>query len=162
MLLKRSNEWIATQLLTLGSTAAGVIGGQSPYQKLPELYDAMVAAAEGRITEKDLNDDMRRGLLTEPLHRSLLSEALGHRVDEHAVSRSGLVGDEGPVHRIALLAELLPDLAVVPWPRREHSRGSGLPRPWLPVVHHVNPARGLLRRLFELDKHVVAGHSDHL
>lgn len=43
----------------------------------------MKAAAEGCLTEKDFNDDMRRGLVTESLHRDLLREKLGARVHDH-------------------------------------------------------------------------------
>lgn len=82
--MKRSTEWLSKQLLTIGSTAAGIVAGTSPYEmQMRELYDAMVAAADGRFSAKLINDDMRRGLLTEPLHRVLLQEALGTMVEDH-------------------------------------------------------------------------------
>jgi putative phage-type endonuclease len=83
VIIKRSKEWITKQLLTIGSTAAGVVAGMSPYQSRAELYDAMVEAEAGRITEKDMNDDMRRGIITEPLHREILRDELGKRVHDH-------------------------------------------------------------------------------
>lgn len=81
--MKRSTDWLTKQLVTIGSTAAGVIAGESPYQTPLDLYRAMVAANEARITEKDFTDDMRRGLLTEALHRQLLEDELGKKVHEH-------------------------------------------------------------------------------
>lgn len=86
MTLQRSPEWLRQQVLTIGSSAAGTVVGASPYpdQTPALLYDAMVAAADGTIAEKHINDDMRRGLLTEPLHRYLLEEMLGKTIHEHA------------------------------------------------------------------------------
>lgn len=81
--MDRSNDWLAKQLLTIGSSAAGTVTGTSPYQTVSQLFDAMVAADDGKITASDINDDMRRGILTEPLHRQLLGEALGEPVTEH-------------------------------------------------------------------------------
>lgn len=83
--LKRSPEWLAKQLLTIGSSAAGIIAGETPreYGTPVGLYEAMLAAKDGRITEKDFTDDMKRGLLTEPLHRLLLENELGEMVQEH-------------------------------------------------------------------------------
>lgn len=83
MIRRRSPEWMRQQLVTIGSSASGVVAGLSQYQSRLELYDAMVAAAEGEVTEKELTDDMRRGLLTEPLHRQLLEDTLGRTVHEH-------------------------------------------------------------------------------
>lgn len=83
MNLRRSPEWIQKQLLTIGGSAAGVVAGESPYQTPAELYDVMVAADSGFATEKLLNDDMRRGILTEPLHRQLLEDELKIKVHEH-------------------------------------------------------------------------------
>lgn len=83
MSMQRSNDWITKQLLTIGSSAAGVVAGESPYQTQFELYTAMVEAEAGHITEKHLNDDMKRGILTEPLHRQLLSEYLNVKVHDH-------------------------------------------------------------------------------
>lgn len=81
--MKRSYDWLSRQLLTIGSSAAGVVAGESPYSTPFELYTAMVDAVAGCITAKDMNDDMRRGILTEPLHRELLAEKLGMEVDDH-------------------------------------------------------------------------------
>lgn len=83
MELTKSDDWIIKQLLTIGSTAAGIVAGESPYTSPAQLYDTMVYAADGIITSKELNDDMRRGLLTEPLHRQLLENELGIRVHDH-------------------------------------------------------------------------------
>lgn len=83
MRLDRSPEWLKQQMVTIGSTAAGVIAGVSPYQTRRELYHAMVDAMEDRISPSMMNDDMRRGLLTEPLHRQLLAEELGRIVHDH-------------------------------------------------------------------------------
>ena len=83
MNFRRSVDWLQKQLLTIGSSAAGVIAGASPYQTPAQLYDVMVAAADGVLTEKDFTDDMRRGLVTEALHRDLLAEAIGARVHDH-------------------------------------------------------------------------------
>ncbi len=82
-MLTKSPDWIKNQLLTLGSTAAGIVAGESPYTTPAELYDQMVAAAEDRINPKEMNDDMRRGLLTEPLHRQLLEDHLGKVIHDH-------------------------------------------------------------------------------
>lgn len=82
-MLTRSHEWLTKQLITLGSSAAGVVANESPYQSPVDLYTAMVAAAEGRITAKDMNDDMKRGIVTEPLHRDLLASEIGKRVHDH-------------------------------------------------------------------------------
>ena len=79
----KSPGWIKQQLLTLGSTAAGVVAGESPYASPAELYDKMVAAAEDRLIPDDMNDDMRRGILTEPLHRQLLEDHLGKVIHDH-------------------------------------------------------------------------------
>lgn len=83
MRLDRSPEWLKQQIATIGSTAAGVIAGVSPYQTRRELYHTMVDAMEGRISPSMMNDDMRRGLLTEPLHRQLLEDELGKTVHDH-------------------------------------------------------------------------------
>jgi putative phage-type endonuclease len=80
---KRSNEWLTEQLVTIGSSAAGVVAGESPYGTPLKLYTAMVDAAEGRLSEHPMNDDMRRGILTEPLHRQILAEQLGRKVHDH-------------------------------------------------------------------------------
>lgn len=82
-MLRRSKDWLLTQLKTIGSSAAGVVAGQSPYQTPADLYDNMVRAHAGEVAEKALTDDMRRGLLTEPLHRDLLAEELGRIVHDH-------------------------------------------------------------------------------
>ena len=82
-MLKKSKEWLLTQLRTIGSSAAGVVAGQSPYQTPADLYDAIVQANQGTIADKALTDDMRRGILTEPLHRDLLAEELGRVVHDH-------------------------------------------------------------------------------
>lgn len=81
--LRRSNEWIRAQVLTLGSTAAGVVVGESPYQTRAQLYDVMRDVANGIIPDAYVNDDMKRGLLTEPLHRQLLEDELGVTVHPH-------------------------------------------------------------------------------
>lgn len=83
MNLRRSPEWIQKQLLTVGASAAGIVAGESPYQTAAELYDVMLAADSGFSTEKMLNDDMRRGILTEPLHRQILEDELKIKVHEH-------------------------------------------------------------------------------
>lgn len=82
--LRRTPEWIAKQLLTIGSSAAGITAGESPYpdQTPARLFDSMAAARDGRFSEKIVNDDMRRGILTEPLHRWLLQQELSA---EHGV-----------------------------------------------------------------------------
>lgn len=82
-MLKKSKEWLLTQLRTIGSSAAGVVAGQSPYQTPLDLYDAIVQAHQGVVAEKALTDDMRRGLLTEPLHRDLLADELHRVVHDH-------------------------------------------------------------------------------
>lgn len=81
----RTKEWLTEQLLTIGSSAAGIIAGETPYpDSTPRsLYNAMVDAADGRLTEKHLNDDMKRGILTEPLHRDLLADELTRSVYDH-------------------------------------------------------------------------------
>ena len=83
----RSQHWLLTQASTLGSTAAGVVAGQSRYQTPCELFDIMQAARAGRIIPKPLTDDMKRGLRLEPLHRDLLEEEtrlplIDHNQDE--------------------------------------------------------------------------------
>jgi hypothetical protein len=83
MILHKSRGWIIEQLLTIGSTAAGVCASQSPYQSTAELFDVMKAAHRNEITEKELNDDMKRGILTEPLHRQLLEDEIGKKVHDH-------------------------------------------------------------------------------
>ncbi len=81
--IRKPESWVLKHLLTLGSTAAGVVAGESPYQTPAQLYDTMVAAVDGRLLPAAINDDMRRGLLTEPLHRQLLADELGVEVLDH-------------------------------------------------------------------------------
>lgn len=81
--LNKSIQWITEQLVTIGSSGSGVVANESPYKTSAELYDEMVAAEEGTIYSNMLNDDMRRGILTEPLHRILLEQDLGVTVEDH-------------------------------------------------------------------------------
>lgn len=83
MELAKSDSWVTEQIKTLGSTAAGIVAGESPYRTPAEHFDAMVAAASGTLPPKKLNPDMRRGLMTEPIHRELLSVELSMEVHDH-------------------------------------------------------------------------------
>lgn len=85
MELIKSDTWIYEQIMTLGGSAAGVVAGESPYSTPAEHYDTMVEAFDGAGTlqGKPLNNDMRRGLMTEPIHRELLSVELGIEVHDH-------------------------------------------------------------------------------
>jgi len=102
MSIHRSDEWLREQLLTIGSTAAGVIANESPYGTPAELYDSMIRAQEGTLLPTEINDDMRRGIMTEPLHRQLLEDALGVKVHEHDQDRF-LTSEQHP------FAHALPD-----------------------------------------------------
>lgn len=83
MELIKSDSWVIEQLATIGSTAAGAIANESPYQTPAGLYDVMINAQSGQIKNIKLNDDMRRGLLTEPLHRQLLEDEISKVVHDH-------------------------------------------------------------------------------
>jgi hypothetical protein len=78
-----SAEWRRLQLVTIGSTAAGVIANESPYESPRELYGRMIAARDNRLIDIPVNDDMRRGILTEPLHRMLLADELQREIHPH-------------------------------------------------------------------------------
>lgn len=84
--MQKSTDWLLRQAATIGSSAAGVVAGQTPehYKTRAQLFDEMLAANEGRLLPSaGMNDHMRRGLITESLHRDLLSEVLGTEVRDH-------------------------------------------------------------------------------
>lgn len=83
MKLKRSDEWIKQHLLTVGSTASAVVAYESPYRTAAQLFDVMREAQAGVIAETQVTDDMKRGILTEPLHRQLLEDEIGVTVHDH-------------------------------------------------------------------------------
>ena len=81
--MNKSTEWLIEHYRTIGSTGAGTVCGENPYMSRREYWQIMRAAHEGRVVETAMNDDMRRGILTEPLHLQLLEEAAGKEVVQH-------------------------------------------------------------------------------
>lgn len=82
--LKRSDEWIAEHFNTLGSTAAGIVAGESPYKTSVDLYNDMIdVLVYKRDLHEKITDDMKRGIMTEPLHRQLLEDELHVNVHDH-------------------------------------------------------------------------------
>ena len=95
LILEKHHDWILEQARTIGSSAAGVCAGESPYMTPFELWHVIRRAIHGDIHPSALNDDMRRGLLTEPLHRGLLADELGMVVTEHPQNQF-IYNDEYP------------------------------------------------------------------
>lgn len=82
--LLKSDKWLLEQAVTIGASGAGVIAGESPYETPEERWHVIRQAVLGRAPNGlKANDDMRRGLLTESLHRELLEAETGLAIIDH-------------------------------------------------------------------------------
>lgn len=80
----KSLEWLLAHKSTIGSTASSTVVGLNPYQDSLDLWDDMLYAIEQKkVISGKTNGDMQRGILTEPLHRDLLSDVTGLEVFDH-------------------------------------------------------------------------------
>ena len=83
--LERSDDWIIKASSTIGGSSAATACGEGRFARPIKLWERMTAARKGQVPERiPLNDDMRRGILHEPIGRQLLSERLGVPIHEHA------------------------------------------------------------------------------
>ena len=74
---RKSKKWRLKQAQTIGASVASTVMGENKYKPtLPELYDRMRAAICDRKAPPEIpvNDDMRRGIIGEPIAVRMLRE----------------------------------------------------------------------------------------
>lgn len=79
----KSEEWIRRYYSTIGGSTAAASVGKSRWTTPRQLWDRMRAVADGQTPEPvKVSDDMRRGILLEPLARQAMAEYLQVNVDD--------------------------------------------------------------------------------
>lgn len=81
--LEKPEAWRIKQASTIGGSSAAAVVGESRFTTRRDLWRKMVDARRGMLAPSHIGDDLRRGLLLEPLARDLLAEKLGERIREH-------------------------------------------------------------------------------
>lgn len=83
--IEKSDEWRLRQAQTIGGSSAAAVMGKSRFTSPRKLWERMYAAIEDGQPPKPLpeSDDLRRGIILEPIARQLLGDKIGKAVMPH-------------------------------------------------------------------------------
>lgn len=81
---ERSPAWLAEQASTIGGSSAAAVLSQSRFRTARQVWQRMRAARFGELPEPGrISDDMMRGIMLEPLARTLLARELKVPIRPH-------------------------------------------------------------------------------